>query len=89
VLVQLTGEELKLLRENSKAVRIYKTHSDQAIERQEESLGIGFETADEIAKNVGIPKESLSRASTGIDHVLLNGTRFLSRNLSDVSKANR
>ncbi|SPE29766.1 hypothetical protein SBA6_1160002 [Candidatus Sulfopaludibacter sp. SbA6] len=36
--------------------------------------GIGFKTADQIAQNVGIPKDSLSRASAGIDHVLLEAT---------------
>ena len=54
-----------------------------------EIYGISFETSDQIAHNVGIPKHSLSRASAGIDHVLVNGTRFLVINLSAVSKANR
>ena len=66
----------------SKAVRIYKTYGDQAIERvrsnpyvlAKDIYGIGFKTADQIAQNVGIPKDSLSRASAGIDHVLLEAT---------------
>jgi exodeoxyribonuclease V alpha subunit len=36
--------------------------------------GIGFKTADQIAQRVGIPKDSLSRACAGIDHVLLEAT---------------
>ena len=36
--------------------------------------GIVFKTADQIAQNVGISKDSLSRASAGIDHVLLEAT---------------
>ena len=66
----------------SKAVRIYKTYGDQAIERvrsnpyvlAKDIYGIGFKTADQIAQNVGISKDSLSRASAGIDHVLLEAT---------------
>ena len=48
----------------SKAVRIYKTYGDQAIERvrsnpyvlAKDIYGIGFKTADQIAQNVGISK---------------------------------
>src|SRR5437868_6191305 len=66
----------------SKAVRIHRTYGDQAIERvrsnpyvlAKDIYGIGFKTADQIAHNVGIPKDSLSRASAGIDHVLLEAT---------------
>ena len=36
--------------------------------------GIGFKTADQIAQRVGIPKDSMSRACAGIDHVLLEAT---------------
>jgi exodeoxyribonuclease V alpha subunit len=65
-----------------KAVRIYKTYGDQAIGKvrnnpyvlAKDIYGIGFKTADQIAQNVGIPKDSLSRASAGIDHVLLEAT---------------
>src|SRR5215471_6149021 len=64
----------------SKAVRIYKTYGDQAISKVKNNpyvlakdiYGIGFKTADQIAHNLGIPKDSLSRASAGIDHVLLD-----------------
>jgi len=66
----------------SRAVRIYKTYGDQAIERvstnpyvlAKDIYGIGFKTADQIAQNVGIPKNSLNRARAGIDHVLLEAT---------------
>src|ERR1035438_1553690 len=66
----------------SKAVRIYKTYGDQAIGKVKNNpyvlakdiYGIGFKTADQIAQNVGIPKDSLNRASAGIDHVLLEAT---------------
>jgi exodeoxyribonuclease V alpha subunit len=66
----------------SKAVRIYKTYGDQAISKVKNNpyvlakdiYGIGFKTADQIAQNVGIPKDSLSRASAGIDHILLDAT---------------
>ena len=36
--------------------------------------GIGFTTADQIAQNVGIPRDSPNRARAGIDHVLLEAT---------------
>src|SRR5512133_1238939 len=66
----------------SKSVRIYKTYGEQAIERvrsnpyvlAKDIYGIGFKTADQIAQNVGIAKNSLSRAAAGIDHVLLEAT---------------
>ena len=66
----------------SKSVRIYKTYGDRAIERvrsnpyilAKDIYGIGFKTADVIAQNVGISKDSLSRACAGIDHVLLEAT---------------
>ena len=66
----------------SKAVRIYKAYGDRAIELvrnnpyvlAKDIYGIGFRTADQIAQNVGIGKDSLSRACAGIDHVLLEAT---------------
>ena len=65
-----------------RAVRIYKTYGEQAIEKVRENPytlakdihGIGFATADQIAQRVGIPKDSQSRAKAGIDHVLLGAT---------------
>jgi exodeoxyribonuclease V alpha subunit len=65
-----------------RAVRIYKTYGEQAIEKVRENPytlakdihGIGFATADQIAQRVGIPKDSQNRAKAGIDHVLLGAT---------------
>lgn len=62
----------------SRAVRIYKTYGDQAIEKVSENPyrlaldihGIGFKTADTIAQKLGIPKDSLIRAEAGIRHIL-------------------
>ena len=66
----------------SRAVRIFKTYGEQAIEQvrsnpymlAKDIYGIGFATADQIAQKVGIPRDSLNRARAGIDHVLLEAT---------------
>jgi exodeoxyribonuclease V alpha subunit len=66
----------------SRAVRIFKTYGDLAIQTVQENPytlakeihGIGFATADQIAQSVGIPKDSQNRARAGIDHVLLGAT---------------
>ncbi|MDB6032592.1 MAG: recombinase RecD [Verrucomicrobiales bacterium] len=66
----------------SRAVRIHKTYGDAAIERVRENPyalakdipGIGFKTADQIAQKIGIPVDSLLRASAGLSHVLLEAT---------------
>src|SRR5215468_5870651 len=66
----------------SRAVRIFKTYGEQAIAKVRENpytlakdiYGIGFATADQIAKKVGIPRDSINRARAGIDHVLLEAT---------------
>src|ERR1022692_1921238 len=66
----------------SKAVRIYKTYGNQAIGKVKNNpyvlakdiYGIGFKTADQIAQNVGIPRDSLARASAGLHHALLEAT---------------
>jgi exodeoxyribonuclease V alpha subunit len=66
----------------SRAVRIYKTYGEQAIEKvrgnpytlAKDIYGIGFATADQIAQKVGIPKDSINRAKAGIDHALLEAT---------------
>jgi len=63
----------------SRAVRIFKTYGEQAIEKvrsnpymlAKDIYGIGFATADQIAQKIGIPRDSLDRARAGIDHVLL------------------
>jgi len=66
----------------SRAVRIFKTYGEQAIEKvrsnpytlAKDIHGIGFATADQIAQKVGIPRDSINRARAGIDHVLLEAT---------------
>jgi exodeoxyribonuclease V alpha subunit len=66
----------------SRAVRIFKTYGEQAIEKVRENpytlakdiYGIGFATADQIAQKVGISRDSLNRVRAGIDHVLLEAT---------------
>ncbi len=66
----------------SRAVRIYKTYGEGAIERVQadpyclakDIHGIGFKTADQIAHMVGIPHDSILRACAGLNHVLLEAT---------------
>ncbi len=66
----------------SRAVRIYKTYGEGAIESvradpyrlAKDIHGIGFKTADQIAQKMGIPVDSLVRACAGLSHVLLEAT---------------
>ena len=66
----------------SRAVRIYRTYGESAIEKvrndpyrlAREIHGIGFKTADQIARKIGIPVVSLVRACAGLNHVLLEAT---------------
>jgi exodeoxyribonuclease V alpha subunit len=66
----------------SRAVRIYKTYGENAVERVQvdpytlarDIHGIGFATADRIAQRIGIPHDSILRACAGLDHVLLEAT---------------
>jgi len=66
----------------SRAVRIYKTYGEEAIQKVQANPyalakdihGIGFKTADQIAQKVGIPVDSLVRAEAGLNHVLLEAT---------------
>ena len=66
----------------SRAVRIYKTYGEKAIERvradpytlARDIHGIGFASADRIAQRIGIPHDSILRACAGLDHVLLEAT---------------
>ena len=66
----------------SRAVRIYKTYGESAIEKvranpyslAKDIHGVGFKTADQIAQRVGIPRESLLRAEAGLAHVLVEAT---------------
>ncbi|HZK67882.1 MAG TPA: ATP-dependent RecD-like DNA helicase, partial [Chloroflexota bacterium] len=67
---------------SSLAVRIYKQYGDASptVVRDEpyrmarEVFGIGFLTADKIARSVGIPPESIERAMAGVLHVLAQAT---------------
>jgi len=62
----------------ARAVRIYKTYGEAAIEKVRENPyrlaldihGIGFKTADTIAQQLGIEKDSPLRAQAGVRHVL-------------------
>ncbi|MCP5517071.1 MAG: ATP-dependent RecD-like DNA helicase [Verrucomicrobiales bacterium] len=66
----------------SRAVRIYKTYGETAVDTVREDpyrlandiQGIGFQTADQIARKVGIPADSVVRAAAGLDHVLAAAT---------------
>lgn len=66
----------------TRATRIYKTYGERAIEIVSQNpyqlakdiTGIGFISADTIAGNLGIAKDSLIRARAGIAHVLLEAT---------------
>ncbi len=66
----------------SRAVRIYKTYGDQAIQTVQANPyvlardihGIGFKTADQVAKKLGFPADSLLRADAGLQHTLLQAT---------------
>ena len=66
----------------SRAVRIYKTYGEGAIEKVQtdpyvlarDIHGIGFKTADQIAQKIGIPHDSILRACAGLSHVLLEAT---------------
>jgi len=60
------------------AVKIYKTYGDDSIRVVEEDpyrlaqdiYGIGFVTADTIARNVGIAPDSPTRIQAGLEHTL-------------------
>ncbi len=66
-----------------RATRIYKTYGTNAISQVRNNpykltrdiSGIGFKTADQIARNIGISKESSLRARAGLSHVLLEATQ--------------
>ncbi|WP_112268927.1 SF1B family DNA helicase RecD2 [Lentzea terrae] len=66
----------------SLAVRIYKQYTDRAIEVVKEEpyrlandvWGIGFKTADVIAKAVGIPHDSPQRVKAGLQYTLSEAT---------------
>lgn len=62
----------------ARAVRIYKTYGEQAIDRVRENPyrlvldihGMGFLTADALAQRLGIPEDAPMRAQAGVRHVL-------------------
>ena len=62
----------------SYAQKIYKTYGDASIEKVTQNpfslakdiFGIGFKTADQIAQNIGIPKDSPVRLNAAIEHIL-------------------
>ena len=62
----------------SQAFRIFKTYGQGAIQKVTEDpyclardiRGIGFKTADKIAANLGVEKESELRARAGIEYIL-------------------
>ncbi len=66
----------------SRAVRIYKTYGQNAIEQvranpyrlAQDIPGIGFQTADQIAQKLGIPHDSVLRACAGLAHALNEAT---------------
>ncbi len=66
----------------SRAVRIYKTYGENAVEQVRSNPytlardipGIGFRTADQIASNIGVPHDSILRAAAGLSHVLFEAT---------------
>jgi len=66
----------------SYAVRIYRHYGDAAIRLLEEDpyrlardiWGIGFKTADRIARSLGIAADSPKRLAAGLEHVLLAAT---------------
>lgn len=66
----------------ARATRIFKTYGNDAIETVSNNpyclardiRGIGFASADNIANNLGIDRNSLIRAKAGISHILLEAT---------------
>lgn len=66
----------------SRAVRIFKTYGEEAIETvranpyalARDIAGIGFKTADQIAQRVGFAPDSLVRARAGLGHTLQEAT---------------
>ncbi|MDJ0864112.1 MAG: ATP-dependent RecD-like DNA helicase [Gammaproteobacteria bacterium] len=62
----------------ARALRIYRTYGHQSVERVRANpyrlaldiRGIGFPTADSVARQLGVPTDSPARASAGVRHVL-------------------
>lgn len=78
VMVFLQGHEVS----PTFAIKIYKTYRDQAIKivrenpyrLAEDIWGIGFKTADRIARALGLAEDSPERIRAGITHVLGEAT---------------
>ena len=66
----------------SRAVRIYKTYGARAVEivranpyqLAQDIHGIGFKSADAIARRLGVPADSTQRAAAGLRHTLHEAT---------------
>ena len=66
----------------SRALRIYKTYGEKAIETiranpyilAKDINGIGFKSADTVAQKLGIAPDSILRAMAGTTHTLLEAT---------------
>ncbi len=66
----------------SRALRIYKTYGEEAVERvranpyllARDIKGIGFKTSDAVAEKLGIAKNAMIRAEAGLAHVLLEAS---------------
>ncbi|HJZ57837.1 MAG TPA: ATP-dependent RecD-like DNA helicase [Gemmataceae bacterium] len=66
----------------ARAVRIYKTYGENAIEMVKANpyrlstdiWGVGFQTADELALKLGLPRDSPFRAQAAVRHVLSEAT---------------
>lgn len=62
----------------TRALRIFKTYGDNAISKVKadpyrlalDIPGVGFTTADQLAMQLGIARDSLSRAQAGIRHIM-------------------
>jgi len=60
------------------AVKIYKTYGDDALQVVQEDpyrlardiWGVGFKTADKIARDLGLPSDAPSRVQAGVAHAL-------------------
>ena len=67
----------------ARAVRIYKTYGDDAVEKvranpyalAKDIHGIGFKTADQIAAKIGIPHDSHTPLARGVDPRIVGGHR--------------
>src|SRR5260364_29605 len=65
---------------STRAVRVYKTYGDEAVARVQENpyrlardvYGIGFQTADALARKLDIPEDSPLRAMAGVEYVMQN-----------------